>query len=65
MWALRVMRNRSQLVKVEREEDGVIVAYSLPGEPGSWYFPLIEKGKNVDNYKILSREEYQKIVEGK
>ena len=44
---------RKCVVKVEREENGVIYAYSLPGEPGSWYFPLVEDGKNVEPYKIL------------
>ena len=33
---------RKRIVNVERSEGDVIVAYSLPGEPGIWYFPLIQ-----------------------
>ena len=48
---------RKRIVNVEREENGVIIAYSLPGEPGGWYFPLIEKGKNVEPYEIIKNEQ--------
>ena len=48
---------RKRIVNVEREENGVIIAYSLPENSGSWYFPLIENGKNVDRYEILEGEQ--------
>lgn len=48
---------RKRIVNIERMEGEAIVAYSLPKEPGSWYFPLIENGKNVDPYEILDYEQ--------
>ena len=48
---------RKQIVNVEREENGAIIAYSLPNEPGIWYFPLIKNGKNVEPYEILETEQ--------
>lgn len=47
---------RKRIVNVEREENGVIIAYSLPGEPGNWYFPLIENGKNVEPYELIGEQ---------
>ena len=48
---------RKRIVNVENEENGVIIAYSLPNEPGIWYFPLIKNGKNVEPYEILETEQ--------
>ena len=48
---------RKRIVNVEREKNGVIIAYSLPGEPGSWYFSLIENGKNFEPYEIIKNEQ--------
>lgn len=56
---------RKCVVKVEREENGVIYAYSLPGEPGSWYFPLVEDGKNVEPYKILEAEQMSMVLKAR
>ena len=50
-------KKRRRVVNVERSEGDVIVAYSLPGEPGIWYFPLIENGKNVEPYEIIEHEQ--------
>ena len=55
MQAIDVKRNR--IVNVERMEDGAIVAYSIPGKPGEWFFPLIVDGKNVEPYIILEHEQ--------
>ena len=43
---------RRRVVNVERAEGDVVIAYSLPGAPGVWYFPLIEGGRNVEPYEI-------------
>jgi len=48
---------RKRVVNVEREENGVIYAYSLPGEPGKWYFPLVEGGRNVESYEFIRNEQ--------
>lgn len=48
---------RKRIVNVEREENGAIIAYSLPEQPGEWCFPLIENGKNVEPYEILETEQ--------
>lgn len=48
---------RKQIVNIERERNGVIIAYSLPEEPGRWFFPLIENGKNVEPYEIIQNEQ--------
>ena len=48
---------RKRIVNVENEENGVIYAYSLPNEPGKWYFPLVEGGRNVESYEILETEQ--------
>ena len=48
---------RKRIVNVERSEGNVIVAYSLPDEPGSWYFPLIIDGKNVEPFEIIEHEQ--------
>ena len=48
---------RRRIVNVENEENGVIIAHSLPNEPGIWYFPLIKNGKNVEPYEILETEQ--------
>ena len=48
---------RKRIVNVENEENGVIIAYSLPNKPGIWYFPLIKNGKNVEPYEILETEQ--------
>ena len=50
-------KKRKRIVNVEREENGVVIAYSLPEEPGIWYFPLIENGKNVEPYEIMQNEQ--------
>jgi len=42
---------------VENEENGVIYAYSLIDDPGMWFFPLVEDGKNVEPYEILKTEQ--------
>ena len=55
MQAIDVKRNR--IVNVERNEGDTIIAYSLPGQPGIWFFPLIENGKNVEPYIILEHEQ--------
>ena len=52
---------RKQIVNVEREKNGVIIAYSLPGSPGVWYFPLIENGKNVEPYEKMGSEQISMI----
>ena len=57
MQALDVKRNR--IVNVERMEDGAIVAYSIPGKPGEWFFPLIEDGKNVEPFEFLEHEQVE------
>ncbi len=48
---------RKRIINVERAENGVIIAYSLPGEPGSWYFPLIVDGRNTEMYEIIRNEQ--------
>jgi hypothetical protein len=48
---------RKRVINVERSEGNVIIAYSLPEQPGEWYFPLIENGKNVEPYEILETEQ--------
>lgn len=48
---------RKRIVNVEREKNGVIIAYSLPEDSSNWFFPLIEKGKNVEPYEILEGEQ--------
>lgn len=45
-----------RIVNVERNEGDTIIAYSLPGRPEEWFFPLIEKGKNVDQFEILPEQ---------
>jgi len=47
------------------KKNGVIYAYSLPGEPGSWYFPLVEDGKNVEPYKILEAEQMSMVLKAR
>ena len=49
--------NRKRIVNVERSEGNVIIAYSLPEQPGEWYFPLIENGKNVEPFEIIEHEQ--------
>ena len=51
---------RKRVVNIEREENGVIIAYSLPDDSMNWFFPLIENGKNVEPYEIL--EENKKVL---
>jgi len=46
-------KKRRRIVNIERSDGDVIVAYSLPGEPGIWYFPLIEGGQNVEPFEII------------
>ncbi len=41
-------KKRRRVVNVERSEGDVIVAYSLPGEPGIWYFKEIYEGDIVE-----------------
>jgi len=48
---------RSRIVNVERNEGDTIIAYSLPDEPGVWYFPLIQNGKNVEPFVILENDQ--------
>lgn len=48
---------RKRIVNVERNEGNVIIAYSLPEQPGEWYFPLIEGGKNVEPFEIIEHEQ--------
>ena len=48
---------RKRVVNIEREENGVIIAYSLPDDSMNWVFPLIENGKNVEPYEILEEEQ--------
>lgn len=55
MQALDVKRNR--IVNVERNEGDTVIAYSLPDEPGAWYFPLIVDGKNVEPFVILENDQ--------
>jgi hypothetical protein len=51
---------RKRVVNIERiDKDGAIVAYSILGEPGNWYFPLIVDGKNVEPYQILDLEQLE------
>ena len=59
--ALDITRNL--VVNVKRWENGVIIAYSLPGKPGVWYFPLIEGGRNVEPYVLLEEAE-QLTIQG-
>ena len=47
---------RKRIVNVQRMENGVVIAYSLPGEDGSWYFPLIQGGKNVERYELIDEQ---------
>lgn len=44
---------RKRVVNVGREENGVIFSYSPVNEPGNWYLPLIEDGKNVETFLIV------------
>jgi len=53
---------RKRMVNVERNEGDTIIAYSLPDEPGAWYFPLIENGKNVEPFEILEHEQVERKV---
>lgn len=55
MQAIDVKRKR--MVNVERNEGDTVIAYSLPDEPGVWFFPLIVDGKNVEPYIILEHEQ--------
>lgn len=57
---------RKRMVNVERNEGDTVIAYSLPDEPGVWYFPLIVDGKNVEPFEILGHEmdKWQKESEG-
>lgn len=48
-----------RIVNVERNEGDTIIAYSLPGEPGIWYFPLIQNGKNVEPFEFLEHEQVE------
>lgn len=48
---------RKRMVNVERNEGDTVIAYSLPDEPGVWFFPLIVDGKNVEPYIILEHEQ--------
>lgn len=48
---------RKRMVNVERNDGDTVIAYSLPGQPGIWFFPLIENGKNVEPYIILEHEQ--------
>lgn len=48
---------RKRIVNVENEENGVIYAYSLIDDPGMWFLPLVENGKNVEPYEILKTEQ--------
>lgn len=50
MTAYDVKRRRT--VVVERRDGDVLIAYSLPGAPGVWYFPLIEGGRNVESFEM-------------
>ena len=48
---------RKRMVNVERNEGDTVIAYSLPDEPGVWYFPLIVDGKNVEPFVILENDQ--------
>ena len=48
---------RKRIVNVENEENGVIYAYSLIDDPGMWFLPLVENGKNVDPFEIIEHEQ--------
>jgi hypothetical protein len=48
---------RKRIVNVEREKNGVIIAYSLVEDPGMWFLPLVEDGKNVEPYEIMENEQ--------
>lgn len=49
---------KRKLVKIQRIENGVVYAYSIVGESeGSWYFPLVENGKNVEKFKLAESEQ--------
>ena len=50
---------RKRIVNVERNEGDTVIAYSLPDEPGVWYFPLIQNGKNVEPFEFLEHEQVE------
>lgn len=57
---------RKRIVNVMRvTEKGAIAAYTVPSEPGKWYYPLIEHGKNVESFEILEHEQLSMFSEVK
>ncbi len=49
---------KRRLVKIQKIKNGVIYAYSIVGEhEGNWYFPLVEKGRNVEEFELVENEQ--------
>lgn len=54
---LAYMGNKKKLVRIlSTTESGAVVAYEIVNKPGNVFNPLIEKGKNVEEFQILGEQ---------
>lgn len=51
-----------KLVKVHRMENGVVYLTEEPPGSGMFYLPLVENGKNVEEFEILEQEQMSFLV---
>ncbi|MFA7186519.1 MAG: hypothetical protein WC082_16580 [Victivallales bacterium] len=51
-----------KLVKVHRMENGVVYLTEEPPGSGMFYLPLVENGKNVEEFEILEQEQMSLLV---
>lgn len=56
---LALQGKRKKLVKICRIENGVVYLTEEPPGSGKYYLPLVQDGRNVEEFKILHDKQEQ------
>jgi hypothetical protein len=54
---LALRGKRKKLVRIARMENGVVYLTEEPPGSGTYYLPLVENGKNVEEFELLKEEQ--------
>ena len=60
---LALQGKRKKLVKVHRSENSVVYLIEEPPDSGMFYLPLVQDGKNVEEFEILQQEQMSLLVD--